>query len=175
MADGILRHGGLPFVDARKQRFGIEGNANDLPQFVANDFENFFFARFEDLLVARAAEKAADEGAIFRCTMRKFVVDEGGREHTMAFTARHQESEAWWKRAPHFFVVTERDGHRRTVPNLAQIAGQVLIRTLQHGRSGLRWGRDDHGVEVVALVFGRNNPAVVSGLRDHRLHGRRRL
>ena len=35
------------------------------------------------------------------------------------------------------------------------------------------WGRDDHGIEVVALVSGGNRPAVI--LRNHRLHGRRRL
>src|ERR1039458_8009116 len=115
VADRILRHGGLPFVDARKQRFGIEGSSNDLPQFAANDFENFCFARLQDLLVARAAEKAADKGTIFRCAVRKFVVDEGGREHTAALAARHQKSEAWWKRATHLFIVTERNGHRRAV------------------------------------------------------------
>ena len=46
VADRILRHGGLPFIDARKQRFDIEGARDDLPQFVANDLQNFFFARF---------------------------------------------------------------------------------------------------------------------------------
>src|SRR5208282_5202320 len=121
VADRILRHGGLPFVDARKQRLGIEGSSNDLPQFAANDFENFCFARLQDLLIARAAERAAYDSAIFRCAVRKFVVDESGCEHTVAFTARHQESEARWKRAAHFFVVTERDGHRGTVLNLAQL------------------------------------------------------
>ena len=87
-----------------------------------------------DLLVARSAEKAANEGSIFRRAVRKFIVDEGGRKHAAAFAARHQKSEARRKRAPHFFVVTERDGHRRAVLNPAQIAGQVLIRTQQQVR-----------------------------------------
>src|ERR1039458_10883940 len=93
--------------------------------------------------------------------MVKFVVDERRREHTMAFTARHQKSEARWKRAANFLVVTKRDGHRRAVLNLAQIAGQVLISTLQHVRSGMRRGRDDHCVELVALVSGGNSPGVI--------------
>ena len=105
--------------------------------------------------------------------MRKFIVDERGREHAAAFTARHQKSEARRKRAAHFFVVTERDRHRRAVLNLAQIARQVFIRSFQHGRRGMCWGRDDHCVELIALVSGGNSPAVI--LPNHRLHQRRRL
>src|SRR5258708_22487576 len=95
--------------------------AENLPQFIANNLHNFFSARLHDLFVTRAAEKAANERAILRRSMRKFIVDEGARKHTSAFAARHEQSEDRRKRGPHFFVVTKRDGLRRAVLNDAQI------------------------------------------------------
>jgi len=79
-------------------------------------------------------------------------VDEGGREHAAAFAAGDQESEARGKRAADFLVVAERDRHRGAVVDVAKIARQVFVRGFQHGRSGVRWSRDDYGVEVVGLV-----------------------
>ena len=135
VADGILRHGRLPFVDAGEQRLGIEGD--DLAQFVANDLENLIFGRVEDLLVARAAEKAADDGAIFRSAVRKLVVNESGGEHAVAGAARNQKSEAGRKRAAHFFVVAERDRDRRAVVDLAKFAGRFSSADCKHGGGGM--------------------------------------
>jgi len=38
MADGILRHGGLPFIDTGEKRLRMK--RDDLAQFVADDLEN---------------------------------------------------------------------------------------------------------------------------------------
>src|SRR4029077_10201557 len=170
VADRILRHGGVPFVDARKQRFGIHGD--NLPQFAANNLQNLVSAHLYDRFVARAAEKAANEGPIIGGPVRKFIVDEGGGKHTAAFTARYQKSEARRKRPAYFFVVTERDRRGRAVLNAGQVTGEPLI-PRQRGRGGMRGGGDDPRVEAVALVSGGNSPAVM--LPDYRLHHGRRL
>ncbi len=86
MADGILGHGGLPFIDAREERVGSE--SDDLAEFVADDLENLIFGGVEDLFVARAAQEAANDGAIFGGAVREFVVDERGGQHSASGAAR---------------------------------------------------------------------------------------
>src|ERR1017187_9639875 len=89
MADGILGHRRLPFVNACEKRLG--GEPNDLAKFVADDLQNLIFGGVEDLFVARASQKAADDGAVFWGAMREFVVDEFGGKHAASGAARDEE------------------------------------------------------------------------------------
>ena len=66
----------------------MEGRTNNLLQFIANDLHNFLLTALQDLLIARAAKKAADERAIGRGTVRKLVMSESGREHAPAAVDR---------------------------------------------------------------------------------------
>ena len=118
-----MGHGGLPFIDAGEQRFGIERWAKDLTQIVADNSQNLIFAVLQDLFVACTSEKAADESAILRGPVGKFVVNESRGQDATARAARNQKSEARWKSAADFFAVAERDCHRRTVLNLPQFTG----------------------------------------------------
>jgi len=65
-----------PFVDARKQRFGVEGD--DLPQFVAHDFREFLLRSFRGSLVARAPRKQRT-GLDFPVHDAEIYCDESGR------------------------------------------------------------------------------------------------
>ncbi len=57
MADAILRHGGLPFVDTCKKRRGAE--AEDLLQFGANDGGDSVVGKLPDIFCGRSGEEAA--------------------------------------------------------------------------------------------------------------------
>src|SRR3982074_827800 len=92
MPNRILSHRPSPFIYTRKQGLGAEDRTNNLLQFIANDLHNLLLAALQDLLMARAAKKTADERAIGRGTVRKLVMSEGRRKHATAGTARHQES-----------------------------------------------------------------------------------
>src|ERR1700686_3447272 len=102
MAYRILGHCRPPFVDAREKWFGGESTADDLCQFIADNLQNFFFPALENLLVAYAAEKATDDGAIGGGAVGKFIVNEGGCEQAAAGNARDGKSKAPRKGRTHF-------------------------------------------------------------------------
>ncbi len=57
MADAVLRHGRLPFVDAGKDRRGAK--AEDLLQFGADDGGDGVVGKLPDIFGARSGEEAA--------------------------------------------------------------------------------------------------------------------
>ena len=92
MAHVILRHRSLPSIYASEERFRRQ--PKNLPKFLAHDAQDFFIRQLQHLLIAAASEEAAQQRAVFRSTMRKFVVHESRGQHALAFAARHQKSEA---------------------------------------------------------------------------------
>jgi hypothetical protein len=89
----VLRHGPSPSIYATEKRLGHE--AENLTQFFAYDAQDFIVWQLENRLIPRAAQEAPNKGAVFGRAMRKLVVHEGGGQHTFAFAARYQETEAW--------------------------------------------------------------------------------
>ena len=108
MTDGVLRHGRTPFVDTGEKRLGTERDDRD--QFVAHDGEDLIVGGIEDRLVAGSAEEAADQGAIVRGAMRKFIVNESCGQHAVAGAAGDKKSKAGRQRAANGFIVAERHG-----------------------------------------------------------------
>jgi len=62
VSDAVLGHGALPFEDASEQGLGCE--MNDQFQFLTHDAQDFILGQGEDLFVARATQKATDDGAV---------------------------------------------------------------------------------------------------------------
>ncbi len=92
MADAVLGHGGLPFIDAGEERSGAE--TEDLLQLLADDGDDGIVGRLPDVFGARSGEEAAQQGAIVRSAMRKFVMYERCGQQALAFAARNEKSEA---------------------------------------------------------------------------------
>src|SRR3989442_516282 len=151
MAYAVLCHRTLPFVDTGEKRFG--GEAEDLFQFVANDFQEFVVAAVQNPFIARTSQETADESAIFGSTVGKLVMDEGGRQHTSAFAARHQKAEAERQSTAHIVVVPERDCDGRAVANLAQLARQVVVGHVQQHGCGGRGDGGGQSAELVRLLY----------------------
>ena len=86
MSQCVLRHCGIPFVNASENWFGCE--SEDLLQFFANDPDYLFVRRWQNLLVAGSAQKAANQCAVCGCAMRKLIVHKRGRQQMLAFDAR---------------------------------------------------------------------------------------
>src|SRR5258705_12964326 len=107
MPHDVLRHGTLPSIDAGEKR--LRPQPKDLPKLLAHNAQDFFVSKLQDLLVAAAAKKTADQRPICRSTMRKFVVYKSRRQHALAFTAWHQEAEARRQSGSYFFVKTQRN------------------------------------------------------------------
>jgi hypothetical protein len=103
MADGILGHDVLPFVDPSEQR--RSGNSERLLKFVSNNLEELSFGKLKHRFIARAAEETAEECAIFRSTATKFVMHECDGQDSFIFTTRHQKAKASRQLRPHDSIV----------------------------------------------------------------------
>src|ERR1700733_5312189 len=108
VADAILRHGVLPFVDAGEERRGAQ--AENLLRFISNDGDDGVIGKLPDVFGIRSGEGAAEDGAIFGGAVREFVVNEGRGEQLLAFAARHEEAEAGRKRPPDATIIAEANG-----------------------------------------------------------------
>ena len=108
MSDAVLRHGGLPFVDAGEERLGTQ--AEDLLQFVAHDADDVIVGERPNVFSIHASKKAAQERAVLGSAMGEFVVNESRSQQLLSFTAWDKESEARWKRLTDSAIVTEADG-----------------------------------------------------------------
>ena len=61
VADAILRHGGLPLIDAGEERRGAE--AEDLLQFISNDGDDGVVGKLPDVFGIRSGKGAAQQTA----------------------------------------------------------------------------------------------------------------
>ena len=123
MADAILRHGGLPFIDAGEERRGTQ--AKDLLQFVADDGDDCIVGKLPDIFGVRSGEEAAEQGAIFGSAVGEFVVDESRCEQALAFAARDEKSEAGRKRLADVAIVAEAHGDGRAVADGGKFGGEL--------------------------------------------------
>src|ERR1700691_1681208 len=92
VADAVLGHGGLPFIDTGKERLGAE--AEDLPQLVADYGDNGVVGELPDAFGVRSGEKATQQGAVFGSAVGELAVDESCGQEALAFAARDEEPEA---------------------------------------------------------------------------------
>ena len=122
MADAVLGHGGLPFIDAGEERRGAE--AEDLLQFVADYGDDGVVGELPDIFRVRSGEEAAQQGAIFGGAVGELVVDEGCGQQALAFAAGHEKSEAGWERLADFAIVAEADGDGRAVGDGGEFGGE---------------------------------------------------
>src|ERR1700730_1723471 len=113
MANIVLRHCAPPSVYASETRF--RGQPKNLAKFFPHDSQDFFVWQFDNLLVAAASKKAAEQSAVCGSPMKKFIIDERCRQQPLAFTARDQETEARGQGGAHLLAETECDRDRRTV------------------------------------------------------------
>src|SRR5580704_4204217 len=74
MADAVLGHGGLPFVDAGEERCGAK--AEDLLQVVADCGDDGVVGKLPDAFGVRSGEEAAEQGAIPGGAVGELIVDE---------------------------------------------------------------------------------------------------
>ena len=166
MADAVLRHGGLPFVNAREERCGAE--AEYLLQFVADDGDDGVVGKLPDAFRSRSGEEAAQQGAIFGGAVRKFVVDESRGQQAFAFTAGNEKSKAGWERLADFAIVTEADGDGGTVADGGEFGGESGARDREDARGGVSGQGENHGIEVIGFQSRRHRPAsgfALNGLR----------
>ena len=115
VADSILRHGGLPFINTSKQRCDAE--AEDLLQFVADDGDDGIVGKLPEVFGVRSGEEAAQKGAILWGSVGKFIVNESGGQQALAFATRDEKSEAGRERLADFAVIAEADSDRGAVAN----------------------------------------------------------
>jgi len=113
VADGVLGHGGLPFVDAGEERRGEE--AEDLLQFVADYRDDGVVRESPDAFCVRSGEEAAEQGSIGRGAVGELVVDESCGQEALAFTAGDEKSEAGRERLADVAIVAEAYGDGRGV------------------------------------------------------------
>jgi hypothetical protein len=113
VADAVLGHGGLPFVDAGEEWHGTE--AQDLLQFVPDHGDDGVVGFVPDVFCVRSGEEAAQKGAVLGSAVGELVVNEGCGQQALAFAAGHEESEAGRERLTDFAIIAEADGDGRTV------------------------------------------------------------
>jgi hypothetical protein len=123
VADAVLGHGGLPFIDAGEERSGAE--AEDLLQFGANDGDDGVVGKLPDVFGAGSGEEAAQQGAVRGGAVGEFVVDESGGQQAFAFTARDEKSEAGRERLADFAIVAETNGDGRAVADAGEFGGEL--------------------------------------------------
>ena len=92
MAHRILRHGAFHLYTRVKRGSAV------MPRIWRNSPPTMrrisASARSQHLLILRAPEKAADQGAVRGSAVKEFVVHESRGQHAFALAARDQESEA---------------------------------------------------------------------------------
>src|SRR5580693_7152794 len=125
MTNSVLRHCTPPAIDAREKR--ISPQVDDFAKLFANHADDFFIGSIENLLVTRATNEAAKQGAIVWSAVRKLVMHERGREHAFAFATRHKKTKAPRKRCAHGAVVAEIDCDGRRVFDAAELGCEILI------------------------------------------------
>jgi len=110
VSNAVLRHSGLPFVDAGEERLGPQ--THNLLQLVAHDGDDLMVSKRPHILGVPSCEEAAQQRSIVGSAMRKLVVDESRGQQFLAFAARHQKSKARGKRLANFAIKAEayRDG-----------------------------------------------------------------
>ena len=123
MANAVLRHGGLPSVYPGKQRRGAK--AEDLLQFVANHSDDGVIGKPAHVFGARSGEEAAQQGAIFRGAVRKFVVHESRGQQAFAFAARNEKSKTGRERLADLATVAEANRDGRAVADGGEFRGKL--------------------------------------------------
>jgi hypothetical protein len=148
---------------------------NDVLQFGTDDLQNLFFGNIEDRFIARAAEKAANDSAVFGRAVRKLVMDEGGGEHASAFAAGHEESETGRQGSTDSLIVSEGDGDRGTVADGGKFVCHGATGRTQERRGSRRGHSEDDSVEMIGVESGGNRPTPGLGYDgfdvDAYLHG----
>ncbi len=84
--DIVLRHCTLPFKNPGEK--GFNSDTDDLPEFLAYDAEDFFVRGLQYLFIACAAQKATNQGAVVRGSVRELVVHKRGSERIPPSSAR---------------------------------------------------------------------------------------
>jgi len=123
VADAVLGHGGLPFINAGEERSGAE--ADDLLQFGANDGDDGVVGKLPNVFGAGSGEKATEKSAVRRGAVREFVVDERGGQQAFAFTARDEKSETGRERLADVAIVAETNGDGRAVADAGEFGGEL--------------------------------------------------
>jgi hypothetical protein len=159
VADSILGHRSLPFVDAGEEWLSVQ--SDDLAQLPADHVENLALRRLQNLFISRSTQEAADEGAILRSTVRELVVDECAGKHLFVFAAWHQETKAGRQSGTDLLVVSQSHSHGRAVVDGGKLSGETFAGEPQQSSSGLSGQREDDGIEMVGLVAGGDSPATL--------------
>src|SRR5580700_321142 len=154
MPHAVLRHGGLPSVDASEKRVSAQASnlwTQDLLQFGAHDSDNLVVAERPSVYRVPPGKKTAQQGAVLGSAIGKLVMYESRGQQALAFAARHEKSEARWKRLADATTVAQADRDGRAVLNRSQFGGKFGAGHAQHLRRRRRGQRDDDGVELVGL------------------------
>jgi len=168
MADAVLGHGGLPFVNAGKERSGAE--ADDLLQFRAHNRDDGLVGKLPYIFGTRSGEEATEKSAIFGSAVRKFVVDECRGEQAFAFTARDEKSKTGRQRLADLAIVAEADGDGRAVADGGKFGGKLGTAGGEKLGCGKGGKGKNYGVEAIGFRCRDDVPS--PGLVLNRLHRR---
>jgi hypothetical protein len=92
MANVILSHSILPFVDARKNRIGTY--TEGVLELLSNKANDLIFRHFEYRFIPCTTKKAPQKCAIFWNAIIEFIVHESDSENSFALASRYKEPES---------------------------------------------------------------------------------
>ena len=99
--------------------------AEDMLQFVADDCDDGIIGKLPAVFCVRSGEEAAEQGAIRRGAVRKFIVDESCGQQAFTLAAGDEKSEAGGKRSPDFIIVTKANGDGGAVADSGEFGGEL--------------------------------------------------
>ena len=118
MTERVLRHRLRPAEDAIEQRLG--GDAQHITQFVTHHLQQFVIGAIEHIVIARAADKGADETITVRRAMRKLRRSPRARQNRSAFRARNNVAVSVQRLRNVAERIGDRQCHGRSIGNAAQ-------------------------------------------------------
>src|SRR5947209_11940973 len=119
MAYSVLRHCMRPSEYLDEIRLSCD--AENFLQFTTNDRSDLSVRYLQYLVIAASTQKATNQRPIFRCPVRKFVVNKSAGQNAFAFCPSHEETERWRQRCAGFIVVSKCHGNGRAVPDFVEL------------------------------------------------------